>query len=272
MATRGMLLKAADVAGLSDGEVTKLLRRHGVNAQHATAKRIWREVAVERERVAAKRRRSESPPFAESPEPTDEPNKRTGTEGGSAVSAPGAAAVPMRVKQEADGGWPSEFQALRQKPFDQADYDRLHAWFFTQYDIHAGSRESRTRRGTLRSTVRVVGQTVRIAEWPRLQETVERLMIAGDETERQEALGQMRCLERYLQKVRHVTIPRIMRVTSSGGPVGRAAAGDVMEAPIELLESSDEEEVAAAEAIDVEVVILGPVTARVGVKAEPGVH
>ena len=102
------------------------------------------------------------------------------------------------VKQEADGGWPAVFQDFRQRPFDQAEYDRLCAYFFTEYDVHAGARESLTRRGTLRSTVRVTGRTVRIAEWPRLEETIK-LLQAGNEPN--EALGHMRCLEHFMQKV-----------------------------------------------------------------------
>ena len=181
-----------------------------------------------------------------------------------AVKQEVAQEVEQVVKQEADGGWTAEFQELRQQPFDQADYDRLHAWFFTPYDVHAGSRESRTCRGTLRSTPRVVRQRVRIAEWPRLQEHVERLIVMGA-AQSHEALGQMRCLERYMQKALHVAIPRILRAA----PVvsdGTEHEDDAVVDTIELLDASDEEEVV----INVEAVILGPVPQqRVPTKTEP---
>lgn len=170
--------------------------------------------------------------------------------------------VSTTVKQEVDGGWPSEFQALRQQPFDQADYARLHAWFFTPYDVHAGSNQSVTRRGTLRSTLRVVRQNVRVAEWPRLQEHVERLIAEG---QRHKALGHLRCLAWYMQKALHATIPRILRAAPAV-PGGRPASEQsVVEEPIELLDSSSEEE--EKDMIDVESVILGPL--EVHVKAEP---
>ena len=84
--------------------------------------------------------------------------------------------------------------------------------------------------------------------------------------QRHEALGQMRCLERYMQKALHVAIPRILRAV----PVvseGTEHEDDAVVDTIELLDASDEEEVV----IDVEAVILGPAPQqRVPTKPEPG--
>eukprot|EP01047_Picozoa_sp_COSAG01_P088125 COSAG01_NODE_20587_length_946_cov_1.440378_2_plen_81_part_01 len=56
----------------------------------------------------------------------------------------------VEVKQERDGGWPEAYQLERQRPFDDAEYQRLYPWFFEEQDVCAGVRESRTRSGTLR--------------------------------------------------------------------------------------------------------------------------
>jgi hypothetical protein len=77
---------------------------------------------------------------------------------GAVCPAPTERVVP--VKQERDGGWPAEFQTIRQKPFDSAKYRELRAWFFTEVDVIAGVRESQTRRGTMRVTKRVTGRTL----------------------------------------------------------------------------------------------------------------
>ena len=105
---------------------------------------------------------------------------------------------------------------------------------------------------------------MRIAEWPRLQEHVERLIAEG-ESRRHEALGHLRCLEWYLQKVTHITIPRILRAapTVSCGPTNEHG---VVEESIELLDSFDGGDEVV---IDVEPAILGHLAQRVLVKAEP---
>ena len=128
------------------------------------------------------------------------------------------AAAPTIVKEDKDGGWPAEFQLLRKLPFDQAEYGRLHRWFFTSYDVVAGVRESRTRRGTIRHTARITRQKVRVEEWPRLRQRVEELVKWGGLTE---ALQHMRCLEAYMAAVRHQSAPRILRPA----PVAGAALG-----------------------------------------------
>eukprot|EP01043_Picozoa_sp_COSAG02_P062596 COSAG02_NODE_8676_length_2483_cov_7.254067_2_plen_403_part_00 len=125
---------------------------------------------------------------------------------GAVCPAPTERVVP--VKQERDGGWPAEFQTIRQKPFDSAKYRELRAWFFTEVDVIAGVRESQTRRGTMRVTKRVTGRTIRIAEWPRLRETTQALHETG---QHEQALQHLRCLAHYLQLVRHDTMPRILR-------------------------------------------------------------
>eukprot|EP01045_Picozoa_sp_COSAG04_P031306 COSAG04_NODE_5749_length_1504_cov_0.949466_2_plen_374_part_00 len=162
------------------------------------------------------------------------------------------------VKTEADGGWTAEFQPLRQKPFDEKEYKRLHELFFTEYAVEAGARESRTRRGTLRTTVRRTGTTTRIAEWPRLQEAVQQLHEAD---EKEEALKHLRCLEHYMQRVSSGSLPRALR---ADGAASGFADGEV----VELLDSDDEQGT-APEVIDVEAELLGPIRqGRVRVKQE----
>ena len=159
------------------------------------------------------------------------------------------ASCSIAIKQEADGGWPAEFQSLRALEFDRAEYDRLHELFFAEYSVYAGARESRTRGGTLRVTQRVTGTTVKIAEWPRLRTEVEQLHGGGEFSA---ALAHLRCLEHYMQIVHHHSIPRIMREGSSG-------AGGVEET-IDLAGSSSDEE-ATAQFVDVEQLeelLLGP--------------
>ena len=94
-------------------------------------------------------------------------------------------------------------------------------WFTTPYDVLAGVRESRTRRGTIRRTARLTRQNVRIEEWPRLrrwieEELIERRVLA-------EALQHMRCIEAFMAAARHPSIPRILR--TAGGTVAGAIAG-----------------------------------------------
>ena len=129
---------------------------------------------------------------------------------------PGAAAARtasvVRVKEERDGGWPAEFQVIREQPFDEADYTELRAWFCTEIDVIAGGRESQTRQGTLRVTQRVTGRTVRIAEWPQLRDRVQQMHEAG---QHEQALQHLRCLKRYLQLVQHKAMPRVLRVSGS---------------------------------------------------------
>eukprot|EP01052_Picozoa_sp_SAG31_P049961 SAG31_NODE_11182_length_1057_cov_3.132568_1_plen_200_part_01 len=96
-----------------------------------------------------------------------------------AALADDSGATKVTVKTE-DGGWTAEFQPLRQKRFDEKEYARLHELFFAEYTVEAGVRESRTRRGTLRTTVRETGTTTRIAKWPRLQNVVQQLHEDGN--------------------------------------------------------------------------------------------
>ena len=140
------------------------------------------------------------------------------------------------MKEEAaDGGWPAAFQQLRRLPFSEEQFGRLHGWFFTESDVVAGSRESRTRRGTLRVTPRVVRTAVRIAAWPRLHARLVELLAAGA---RQPALQHLRCLECYLQRIRHPAQPRILRDAQE--PAAVAAAGSEVVETISLLDSSEE--------------------------------
>lgn len=166
------------------------------------------------------------------------------------AEAPAAAAAPRR-SQEQDGGWTTEFQSLRVLPFDRAEYDRLYDFFFTEYEVCAGARESRTRGGTLRVTQRVTRKTVKIAEWSRLHATVEMMHTNGEFTA---ALAHLRCLEHYMTMVHHASIPRILRHDA----ISMTACA---EESINLAESSDDEE-EAAEVVDVdelEALLLGPV-------------
>jgi hypothetical protein len=169
----------------------------------------------------------------------------------------GGGATTVAVKQETDGGWPSEFQPLRALPFERSEYERLRAAFFTEYDVYAGARESLTRGGRLRVTQRVTRRTIAIAEWPRLREAVEQLH--ADEQPKA-ALAHLRCLERYMQTVHHPSVPRILRQDA-----GDAGGGGPVEV-IDLAASSDEEEEQPAMAIDVEqleALLLGPALALV---------
>jgi hypothetical protein len=149
------------------------------------------------------------------------------------------------VKQESDGGWPAEFQPLRTLPFEQSKYDELHKAFFTERNVCAGERESLTRGGTLRRTLRVTRHTTTIAEWPRLHKEVDQLIANGQvET----ALGHMRCLEHYLKRVNQASEPRVLRQCTGRG--GGAA---------EMIDLTADK--AQAQAIDVEQleeIVLGP--------------
>jgi hypothetical protein len=156
----------------------------------------------------------------------------------------------VKVKVEQDGGWPAEFQQLRQKPFDEADYARLHEIFFAKRPVVAGSRESRTRHGTLRVTERVVREKAMIEDWPRLNSQVESMHAAG---QHEEALRHLRCLEFFLSHVGHPFLPRALR---ADGSADGFAAGEV----VELL-SDDDDDADKPEIIDVEALqtlILGP--------------
>ena len=135
---------------------------------------------------------------------TPAPAARGGARAIAPAAEPGTA---LEIKLENDGGWPADYQPVRARAFDQGDYDRLRAFFFTMVDVIAGSRESRTRNGTLRATERVTRQKLRIEEWPVLQQNVEQLHGAGRFSE---ALAHLRCLEKYMQSVDQ-TVPRILR-------------------------------------------------------------
>eukprot|EP01045_Picozoa_sp_COSAG04_P018399 COSAG04_NODE_1700_length_5892_cov_2.003798_3_plen_746_part_00 len=187
-----------------------------------------------------------------------------GAAAGVAAAAPAAKEPQIShpaIKTESDGGWTAEFQPLRQKPFDSREYERLHGLFFAERPKEAGARESRTRGGRLRVTTRVVGTTTRIAEWPRLRDTVQELHEAGGEKDKEEALRHLRCLERYMMLVRPGVLPRALR---PDGAASGFADGEV----VELLDS-DEEQGAGPEVIDVEEFLLGPVRqARASIKRE----
>ena len=134
-----------------------------------------------------------------------------------------ALAAPAPIKEDQDGGWPAEFQRLRQLPFDQkpSTIGCTAGCFSTPYDVVAGVWESRTRRGTIRRTAQLTRQKVRIEEWPKLrrwieEELIERGMLA-------EALQHMRCIEAFMAAARHPSIPRILR--TAGGTVAGAIAG-----------------------------------------------
>ena len=142
----------------------------------------------------------------------------------------GAGAQARCVKVESDGGWPAEFHSLRLQPFDEEEYELLRARFFTEYEVTSGARESRTRGGTLRTTARVVGTTVAIAEWPRLRRAVEQLHVSG---RHEEALRQLRCLRHYMTRVQHATLPRVLR--------GEDAASGFVHGEVVSLLSDDED-------------------------------
>lgn len=170
-----------------------------------------------------------------------------------------------QIKLENDGGWPAEYQPVRARAFDQADYDRLRAVFFTMVDVIAGSRESRTRNGTLRATERVTRQKLRIEEWPVLRQNVEQLHAAGRFTE---ALAHLRCLEKYMQSVDQ-TVPRILR----GDATVRTHLGASAEA-VEMTDMTTSRRARLPAAINVEdqSARLSAVSASVSevrVKAEP---
>jgi hypothetical protein len=148
-----------------------------------------------------------------------------------------------RVKEERDGGWPAEFQAIRKQPFNEHEYGRLHSHFFREYEVTAGVRESRTRNGTLRTTCRVTGTTSAIAEWPRIRSKVEQMHKAR---QFHDALKHLRCLEHYMQQVVHVSLPRIMRLDG-----GDFASGFVDGEHVDLAED-DNDGNSHPEAIDVE--------------------
>jgi hypothetical protein len=151
----------------------------------------------------------------------------------------------VTVKSEADGGWTAEFQPLREKPFDASDYKRLHDLFFTEHAIEAGARESVTRGGRRRVTTRVVGTATRIAEWPRLRDTVQKLHEAGNTME---ALKHLRCLEHYMMRISSGSLPRALR---ADGSANGFADGEVVE-----LQTSDDDDASSPEVIDVEEFLL----------------
>ena len=165
---------------------------------------------------------------------------------------------PVAIKQERDGGWPAAFQALRELPFDEVEYERLRSLFFTEYEVCAGSRESRTRSGSLRVTPRITRTTVRIAEWPpRLQQTVEELHGAGHF---HLALKHLRCLEKHMQMVGEPT-PRILRDNTHA-----AGDGDVEEVIDLEAESNNEPAWVDVEELEDMVLTTSPVQP---VKTEP---
>eukprot|EP01052_Picozoa_sp_SAG31_P021259 SAG31_NODE_1635_length_7682_cov_5.457471_1_plen_494_part_10 len=173
-----------------------------------------------------------------------------------AAPADDSGATKVTVKTE-DGGWTAEFQPLRQKRFDEKEYARLHGLFFAEYTVEAGVRESRTRRGTLRTTVRETGTTTRIAKWPRLQNVVQQLHEDGN---KEEALKHLRCLAHYMQRVGPGSLPRALR---SDGTASEFVDGEI----VELMDSEDES--APNKAIDVEEYLLGPrLGERVNIKQE----
>jgi hypothetical protein len=137
-------------------------------------------------------------------------------------------ASAVRVKEERDGGWPSEFQVIREQPFDEADYTELRAWFYTEIDVIAGGRESWTRQGSLRVTQRVTGRTVRIAEWPQLRDRVQQMHEAG---QHEQALQHLRCLKRYLQLVQHEAMPWVLRVSGSSTGFAEGEVVDLTTGP-----------------------------------------
>ena len=151
----------------------------------------------------------------------------------------------VAVKQESDGGWPAEFQPLRTLPFEQSKYDELHKAFFAERDVCAGERESLTRGGTLRRTLRVTRRTSTIAEWPRLHKEVDQLIANG---QLETALGHMRCLEHYLKRVNHSSEPRVLRQCPGRG--GGAA---------EMIDlTADKEQAQAIDVEQLEEIVLGP--------------
>ena len=111
-------------------------------------------VGAPKKNVPAERKRRRTTPAAAVAAPAA-PRKRRrraviADTGASAASAEGedsggGGATTVAVKQEADGGWPAEFQPLRALPFERVEYERLRAAFFTEYDVYAGARESLTR-------------------------------------------------------------------------------------------------------------------------------
>ena len=126
------------------------------------------------------------------------------------------AATSCVVKEERDGGWPAEFQRLRQLPFDKAEFARLHGWFYNS-----------RRPDSIEN---------RVAKWPRLHRTVLQMVQAN---ELAPALGHLRCLGLYLEKTHHASVPRIMRgdaataeAPSGGGTeVSATTAGTVVLLP-----------------------------------------
>ena len=105
---------------------------------------------------------------------TPAPAARGGARAIEPAAEPGTA---LEIKLENDGGWPADYQPVRARAFDQADYDRLRAFFFTMVDVIAGSRESRTRNGTLRATERVTMST--FPYWPAEVVNLETVPEAG---------------------------------------------------------------------------------------------
>eukprot|EP01046_Picozoa_sp_COSAG06_P015469 COSAG06_NODE_993_length_11161_cov_12.065359_4_plen_481_part_00 len=215
------------------------------------------------DRPAERKRRRTTPAAAAAPAAPRKRRRRAAIAdtGASAASAEGedsggGGATTVAVKQETDGGWPSEFQPLRALPFERGEYERLRAAFFTEYDVYAGARESLTRGGRLRVTQRVTRRTIAIAEWPRLREAVEQLHTDGQP---EAALAHLRCLERYMQTVHHPSVPRILR--QDAGDAGDSGAVEVID-----LAASEEEQEQPAVAIDVEQLeelLLGPALALV---------
>jgi hypothetical protein len=129
----------------------------------------------------------------------------------------------MPVKVEHDGGWPSEFQELRRRPFDAAEHERLIQFFLAPGGraVPRGGRVTRSRQD----------ETARLAEWPRLNQAVRAMHASG---QREEALGHLRCVEEYMRRVNHPTLPRIMRGEGE-------MAGFVDGEEVDLVGDSDEE-------------------------------
>eukprot|EP01047_Picozoa_sp_COSAG01_P060615 COSAG01_NODE_7454_length_3204_cov_15.414681_1_plen_279_part_00 len=135
----------------------------------------------------------------------------------------GAPPTAMPVKVERDGGWPGEFQELRQRPFDAAEYEQLIQFFLAPGGraVPRGGRVTRSRQDEM----------ARLAEWPRLNQVVRAMHASG---QREEALRHLRCVEEYMRRVNHPTLPRIMRGEGE-------MAGFVDGEEVDLVGDSDEE-------------------------------
>jgi hypothetical protein len=161
--------------------------------------------------------------------PPERPRKRRRAQAAPCLSAQtqtrtqAGAGAAAQVKVERDGGWPAEFQEVRQRPFDAGEYERLAAFFLAPGGraVPRGGRVTRSRED----------ETARLAEWPRLNQAVRAMHGAG---EREEALKHLRCVEEYMKRVNHATLPRIMRRDGE-------MAGFVDGEEVDLVDDSDEE-------------------------------